>query len=62
MYKKISNQSPKKAGTFGNIPATFLKESSEICNIVLKNAWNYEFITPVYKNWYNSIIRKKMQL
>ena len=43
MYKKISNQSPKKAGTFGNIPATFLKESSEICNIVRKNAWNYEY-------------------
>ena len=68
ILKEISNLNSKKARTFGNIPTKVLKESSEICNIVLKDIWNYEIpetryffdniklanITPVYK--------KKVQL
>ena len=35
IQKKISNLNSKKAETFGNIPTKVLKESSEICNLVL---------------------------
>ena len=37
IQKDISNLNSKKAGKFGNIPTKVFKESSEICNIVLRN-------------------------
>ena len=48
IQKKISNLNSKKAGIFGKIPTEVLKESSEICNIVLKNKWNYEILGTHY--------------
>ena len=35
IQKEFSNLNSEKAGTLGNISAKVLKESSEICNIVL---------------------------
>ena len=63
IQKEISNLNSKKAGRFGNIPAKVLKESSDVCNAVLRDIWNFEIlekqnfpqnlklaeITPVYK-------------
>ena len=63
IQKEISNLNSKKAGSFGNIPAKVLKESSDVCNAVLRDIWNFEIlekqnfpqnlkladITPVYK-------------
>ena len=61
--KEIANLNSKKVGTFGNIPTKVLKDSSNICNSILQEIWNYETlekqyfpknlkladITPVYK-------------
>ena len=61
--QEVSNLNSKKAGIFGNIPTKMLKSSSEICNKVLTNIWNFEIlethnfssklklanITPMYK-------------
>ena len=63
IYKEVSNLNSKKVGTFGNIPMKVLKGSSDICNSILQDIWNYEVlgkhyfpknfkpadITPVYK-------------
>ena len=59
----LNSKKKKKTGTFGNIPTKMLKSSSEICNKVLTNIWNFEIlenhnfssklkladITPVYE-------------
>ena len=29
---------------FGNIPAKVLKESSDICNVVLRDIWSFEVL------------------
>ena len=53
----------KKAGMFGNIPIKVLKEPSNVCNVLLRDIWNFQIlgeqnflqnikladITPVYK-------------
>ena len=63
IQKEVSNLNSKKAGTFGNIPKKVLKDSSDICDSILQDIWNYEIlgkqyffknikladITPVYK-------------
>ena len=63
IQREFLRLSPKKPGTFGNIPTKMLKSSSEICNVALQNIWNSEIlgnlhfrnklkladITPVYK-------------
>ena len=63
IQKEISNLNPKKVGMFGNIPTKVLKESSNVCNAILRNIWHCEIlgkqnfsenlkrsdITPVYK-------------
>ena len=63
MQKEIYNLNSKKVGIFGNIPAKVFKESSNVCNAVLRDIWNFEIlekqnfpqnlkladITPVYK-------------
>ena len=63
ILKEISNLNSKKVGTLGNIPTKVLKESSNACNTVLRDIWNFEIlrkqnfpqnlkladITPVYK-------------
>ena len=48
IQKEISNLNFKKAGTFRNIPTKVLTESLAICNIVLKNIWNYEILGTQY--------------
>ena len=47
IQKEISNLNPR-AGTFGNIPTKVLKDSSNVCNSVLKDIWNYEILGKQY--------------
>ena len=35
-------------GTFGNIPTKVLKDSSDICNLILQDIWNYEILGKKY--------------
>ena len=35
-------------GTFGNIPTRVLKDSSNVCNSVLQDMWNYETLGKHY--------------
>ena len=42
--QEVSNLNSKKTGTFGNISTKMLKSSSEICNKVLTNIWNFEIL------------------
>ena len=63
IQKEVSNTNSKKSGTFGNIPTKVLNYSSNICNSMLQEIWNYEMsgkkyfhknskladITPLYK-------------
>ena len=63
IQKEVSTLNSKKVGPFGNSPTKVLKDSSNICNSLLQNIWNYEIlrkqyfpknlklsdITPVYK-------------
>ena len=37
IQKEISNLNSKKVGIFGNIPAKVFKESSNVCNAVLRD-------------------------
>ena len=56
VWKKYGNLIYKKrfliwiprAGTFGNIPTKVLKDSSNVCNSVLKDIWNYEILGKQY--------------
>jgi len=48
IQREILNLNSKKPGTFGNIPTKMLKDSSEICNVVLKNIWNSEILGKLY--------------
>ena len=41
---EILNLNSKKSGTFGNIPTKILKDSSEVCNVILQNIWNSELL------------------
>ena len=63
IQKEISYLNSKKVGIFGYIAVKVLKESSNVCNAVLRDIWNFEIlekqnfpqnlkladITPVYK-------------
>ena len=63
IQKEVSTLNSKKVGPFRNSPTKVLKDSSNICNSLLPNIWNYEIlrkqyfpknlklsdITPVYK-------------
>ena len=44
ILKEISNLNSKKVGTLGNIPTKVLKESSNACNTVLRDIWNFEIL------------------
>ena len=41
IWKEFSNFNSKKAEIFGNIPTKVPKESSNICNAVLRNVWSF---------------------
>ena len=41
---EILNVNSEKPGTFGNIPPKILKDSSEVCNVILQNIWNSELL------------------
>ena len=38
----------KKAETSGNIPVNAPKDSSDICDLVLQDRWNYQIIGKQY--------------
>ena len=45
ILKETTALNNKNDGTFGNIPATLLKEVSDICATALNDIWNKEIIT-----------------
>ena len=48
IQKEISNLNSKNAGTFRNILSKVLQESSNICNSILQDIWNYEILEKQY--------------
>ena len=45
---EVSNLNSKKVGSFGNIPMKVLKDSSNICNSIRQDIWNYEILGKQY--------------
>ena len=45
---EILNLNSKTPGTFGHIPTKILKDSSEVCNVILQNIWNSELLEKQY--------------
>ena len=48
IQNEVCNLNSKKTGTFGNITTKVLKDSSDICNSVLQDVWNYEILGKQY--------------
>ena len=48
IQNEVSNLSSKKTGTFGNNSTKVLKDSSNICDLILQDIRNYEILGKQY--------------